>query len=59
MVRNTYKYYFKVDNLIVYCGLTVNLKRTEIDLKKSGRYTMYNDIKHCWVQGYIVQIGKK
>ncbi|MCE4564111.1 hypothetical protein INQ51_07290 [Maribellus sp. CM-23] len=55
--RDTYKYWFKVGNLKVHCGITDNLLRRESEHKNSGRYTTYNGLRYYWQNGHIVQVG--
>lgn len=55
--RDTYKYYFKVGNLRVHCGITNNLKVRENQHKNSGRYSVYNDERYYWRNGHIIQVG--
>ena len=56
-IRDTYKYWFKVGNLKVHCGITDNLQRREGEHKNSGRYTIYNGKRYYWKDGHIVQEG--
>ncbi|MFD2586140.1 hypothetical protein ACFSQJ_04320 [Croceitalea marina] len=55
--RDTYKYYFKVGNLRVHCGITNNLAVREGQHKNSGRYTLYNEERYYWKNGHITQVG--
>lgn len=55
--RDTYKYWFKVGNLQVHCGITNDLEVREIQHRNSGKYTMHNDTSHYWSDGHIVQEG--
>ena len=56
-MRDTYKYNFKVGNLIVHCGITYNLSQRENQHRNSGRYTVYNGKRFYWSNGHIVQVG--
>jgi len=56
-VRDTYKYWFKVANLNVHCGITYNLERREQQHINSGRYTTHNGQRSYWKDGHIVQEG--
>lgn len=47
IVRNTYKYDFKVRQKIVHSGITKDLERREIEHQQK------------WPKGHIVQIGNK
>ncbi len=38
-MRDTYKYWFKIGNLKVHCGITNDLVRREQEHRNSGRYT--------------------
>lgn len=55
--RDTYKYYFKVGNLIVHCGITNNLMVRESQHQNSNKYTLQNEKRHYWKNGHIVQVG--
>lgn len=57
MVKDTYKYYFKIGNLRVHCGITNNLSRRENEHRNSGRYTTYNGKRYYWTNGHILQVG--
>ena len=57
-MRDTYKYNFKVGNLIVHCGITNNLEVRASQHKNSKRYTTYNNIRYYWKDGHILQIGE-
>lgn len=56
-MRDTYKYQFKIGNLVVHCGKTNDLNRREGEHKRSRRYTSYNNKRYYWREGHIVQIG--
>ena len=56
-MRDTYKYYFKVGNLIVHGGITTDLLRREGEHKNSGKYSTYNGARYYWGNGHIVQVG--
>lgn len=56
-LRDTYKYWFKVGNLRVHCGITNDLNRRENEHQNSGRYTLYGGKRHYWSDGHIVQEG--
>lgn len=55
--RDTYKYYFKIGNLTVHCGKTINLHDRELKHKNSKRYHIYNNKRHYWKDGHIVKVG--
>ncbi len=55
--RDTYKYHFKVGQVIVHRGITNNLLARESQHRNSGRYTFYNGQRLYWLDGHIVQIG--
>ena len=56
-MRDTYKYYFKIGNLIVHCGITDDLARREGEHKNSGRCAIHNNVRYYWSNGHIVQEG--
>jgi len=56
-MRDTYKYYFKIGNLRIHCGITNDLARREQEHINSGRYTIHNNVRHYWSNGRIVQEG--
>mgnify|MGYP001313749138 CR=1 FL=1 len=56
-MRDTYKYYFKVGNLIVHGGITKDLNRREREHQNSGRYTLHNGTRYYWSNGHISQVG--
>jgi len=56
-MRDTYKYWFKVRNLKVHCGITNDLERREREHKNSGRYKDHNGTRYYWRDGHIVQEG--
>ena len=56
-VRDTYKYWFKIGNLKVHCGITNNLAVRENQHQNSGRYTTHNGVRYYWSNGHIVQEG--
>ncbi len=56
-MRDTYKYWFKIGNLKVHCGITNNLRRREIEHQNSGRYKDNNGKRYYWKDGHIVQEG--
>ena len=56
-LRDTYKYWFKVGNLKVHCGITDNLQRREGEHRNSGLSTTYNGKRYYWKEGHIVQEG--
>jgi len=58
-MRDTYKYWFKVGNLRVLCGITNELSRRETEHKNSGRYVIHNGRRSYWSNGHIVQEGVK
>ena len=55
--RDTYKYHFKVGQVIVHRGITNNLLVRESQHRNSGRYTFHNGQRQYWSNGHIVQIG--
>lgn len=57
MLRNTYKYHFKVGNKIVHGGITDDLDRRENEHRASGRYTTHNGTRLYWSEGHIVKVG--
>jgi len=58
-MNDTYKYWFKVVNLKVHCGITNDLQRREQEHINSGRYTVHNGIRYYWSNGHIVQESYK
>ena len=46
IARTTYKYRFKVNGKVVFCGITTDLKRREQEHRRR------------WPNGRIVQVGK-
>jgi len=56
-IRDTYKYWFKVGNIKVHCGITDDLARREREHQNSGKYTLYNGQRYYWSEGHIVQEG--
>lgn len=56
-VRDTYKYWFKIGNLKVHCGISDDLSRREREHQNSGRYATHNGKRHYWSDGHIVQEG--
>lgn len=57
-MRDTYKYWFKVGNLRVHCGITYDLAQREYQHRNSGKYTTYNKKRYYWKDGHIVQVGR-
>lgn len=57
-IRDTYKYYFKVGNLIVHGGITNNLEKRENEHRNSGKYSVYNGMRFYWSEGHIAQVGE-
>jgi len=55
--RDTYKYWFKIGNLKVHCGITNDLRRREIEHQNSRRYKDHNGKRYYWSDGHIVQEG--
>ena len=55
--RSTYKYWFKVGNLRVHCGITNDLSRREREHQLSGEVTRHNGKKYYWKNGHIVKVG--
>ncbi|MBI5324970.1 MAG: hypothetical protein HZB41_06825 [Ignavibacteriae bacterium] len=55
--RDTFKYKFKVGNVIVHRGITKDLKRREIEHQNSGRYSLFKGERLYWRDGHIVQFG--
>lgn len=41
-MNDTYKYHFKVGNVIVHGGITNNLQRRKREHKNSGSWSLYN-----------------
>ncbi len=56
-MRDTYKYWFKIGNLKVHCGITDNLKRREYQHRISKRYSVNNGVRYYWSNGHIKQEG--
>ena len=56
-MRDTYKYHFKVSNVIVHRGITNDLARRETEHQNSGSYSNYNGQRLYWSNGHIVQVG--
>ncbi len=56
-IRDTYKYWFKVGNLRVHCGITNDLSRREREHQLSGKVTIRNGKKYYWQNGHIVKVG--
>lgn len=55
--RDTYKYHFKVGNVIVHRGVTNDLAARESQHRNSGRSTMHNGQRLYWSHGHIIQVG--
>lgn len=55
--RDTYKYWFKIGNHNIKCGITNDLVRREREHRNSGRYSVRNGIRLYWSDGHIVQEG--
>jgi predicted GIY-YIG superfamily endonuclease len=55
--RDTYKYHFKVGNVIVHGGITNDLNRREIEHQNSGRYSVHKGQRVYWKDGHISQVG--
>ena len=55
--RDTYKYHFKVGNVIVHGGITDDLDRRENEHQSSGKYTVHNGERLYWKDGHIKQVG--
>ncbi len=55
--KDTYKYYFKVGNLRVHCGITYNLSIRESQHQNPGRYTVYNNKRYYWKDDHISKVG--
>lgn len=58
-MNDTYKYYFKVGNVIVHGGITNDLTRREIEHKNSGKWSLYNGRRLYWSNGHILQVGNR
>lgn len=56
-MRNTFKYYFKVGNVIVHGGITNDLARREREHRNSGKYTLHNGGRLYWSTGHIFKVG--
>jgi len=56
--RDTYKYHFKVGNVIVHGGITYDLNKRENEHKNSGQYTVYNGERLYWCYRHIVQVDE-
>jgi len=56
-MRDTYKYYFKVGNVIVHGGITNDLTRRETEHKNSGSWSLHNGNRLYWSNGHITQVG--
>lgn len=57
--QNIFKYYFRVDTIIVHADITRDLKKECIRLQKLGVYTLYKGRRLQWKQGIIEQVGGK
>ena len=55
--RDTFKYWFKVGELKVHCGITINLEIREHQHRNSGKITSHNGTRHHWSDGRIEQVG--
>lgn len=55
--RDTYKYFFKVGNVIVHRGITNNLQSRESQNQNSGRSKYINGVRLYWSNGHISQVG--
>jgi len=60
MPRDTYKYHFKIGNVIVYRGITKrDLRIREREHQNSESRTPYKGKQLDWSNGHIFQIGHK
>lgn len=55
--RNYFKYWFKVGNCKVHCGITNDLKRREEEHKNSGKSSKCGVKRVYWLDGHIEQVG--
>lgn len=56
-MRDTFKYWFKIGNLKVHCGITDNLHRRENQHRNSSKYEVRNGKRYYWKDGHIVKEG--
>jgi len=56
--RDTFKYHFKVGNVIVHKGITDDLSRREAEHRASGRWILHNGKRLYWSNGHIVKVGR-
>ena len=57
-IKNTYKYWFKVDQVKVHIGITDNLESEERQHLRSGQCSIYKGVHYYWKNGHIVQVGE-
>lgn len=55
--RDTYRYHFKVGNIIVHGGITTDLSRRESEHQNSGKWSQHGDKRLYWRNGHIFQVG--
>jgi predicted GIY-YIG superfamily endonuclease len=56
-MNDTYKYHFKIGNVVVHGGITYDLARRETEHKNSGRWTLHRGRRLYWIHGHIKQVG--
>ncbi len=56
-MNDTYKYHFKVGNIIVHGGITNDLDTRETQHRNSCKWTQYGAMRLYWSNGYIEQVG--
>ncbi len=57
VMRDTFKYQFKVGNVIVHGGITNDLERRNREHKNSGKWTLYKGKRLLWSNGHITKVG--
>lgn len=56
-MNDTYRYHFKVGNVIVHGGITDDLIRRENEHQNSNKWSLFNGKRLFWSQGHIIQFG--